>query len=253
MSALLTLSGVHKSFPRGDRVRRVLSDVNLTADAGELVAVVGGKGEGKSTLLRLASGLLVPDEGEVGFAGHDLRRCADDERSKLLREDIAWTEGGGPRVRLTVRDHVALPLMLGHRSTRRNAARRAMSALERVGAAECASRFWEELSNWERALVELARTIAREPRMLVLDGLLDGFGMRGTEELGDLLLSIVDELGCAALLATSDVEPSVIAQSVYTLEGGALRRLSGAGGRTADVIDFPQGERAHRASGAAGV
>ncbi len=141
---LLVLEDISKHFRRGRRRWQVLADVSLTVAAGEVVGVVGGRGEGKTTLLEVAAGIELPDAGRVVFDGRDLARCSPDERAGMLGDQIAWM----PRERtgeFEVLDYVALPLAMGRGLGMRAADDLAMGALERVGVPEVARRRWDEL------------------------------------------------------------------------------------------------------------
>jgi ABC-type Mn2+/Zn2+ transport system ATPase subunit len=116
-----------------------------------------------------------------------------------------------------------------------------MAALERVGVQDVARRRWAELSNWERVLVAFARGVASQPRLMIVDDVIDGFGMSKTREAGELLSSLVQELGCGVLMSVSDPEAALVADRVWSFDRGALKALSGAAGTQADVIDFPRG------------
>jgi len=246
MADLLALEGVHKSFPRGDRRLRVLEDVSLQVRDGEIVAVVGMRAEGKTTLLEVAAGIQRPDDGRVSFEGLDLARLGDRERSRLLGREIAWIHRGGAGPRLEVRDYVGLALRMGRRRGRREARRQAVEALERVGVADCARQRWTDLSDWERVMVGFARGIAREPRLMVVDDLIDGLGILSTREAGELLRSLVDELGCGVLMSASDLERALFADRVWSLERGRLRLMYDLT-RPANIIDFPNDARRNSA------
>jgi ABC-type cobalamin/Fe3+-siderophores transport system ATPase subunit len=243
MSELLALREVCKGYVRGARTMRVLVDVSMEVWPGEVVAVVGSRAEGKTTMLRIAAGIEPPDAGEVWLGNRDLARSSEEQRSRLLGSEIAWTHREGPGVKFRVLDYVGLPLAIGRQWQRREAQDLAMGALEQVGAASCAGQHWSELSNWERLLVGLARGIAGSPRLVVVDDLMDGFGMRRTREAGELLRRLVGELGCGVLMSCTDLEAALIADRVCSLEGGQLNVLSEQGYQQADVIDFPSGAR----------
>jgi predicted ABC-type transport system involved in lysophospholipase L1 biosynthesis ATPase subunit len=248
MSELLALRGVCKGYARGERTVRVLVDATLEIGRGEVVAVVGSREEGKTTLLKIAAGIEAPDAGEVRFGDADLTCSSDEERSRLLGSEIAWTHREGTGVKFKVLDYVGLPLAIGRGCRQRQARDLALEALERVGAASCAGQHWAELSNWERLLVALARGISASPRLLVVDDMMDGFGMRRTREAGELLLGLVGELGCGVLLSCTDLEAALIADRVWSLEGGRLSLLAAQQGGQADVIDFPGGARRRHSS-----
>ncbi|MGH2852803.1 MAG: ATP-binding cassette domain-containing protein [Solirubrobacteraceae bacterium] len=243
MSELLALRGVCKGYTRGERRMRILVDATLEIGQGEVAAVVGSREEGKTTLLKIAAGIEAPDAGEVWLGDVDLTRSSDEERSRLLGSEIAWTHREGTGVKFRVLDYVGLPLAIGRGRGQREAQDLAIGALERVGAANCAGQLWAELSNWERLLVAIARAIAGSPRLLVVDDLMDGFGMRRTQEAGELLLGLAGELGCGVLMSCTDLEAALIADRVWSLEGGRLSVLCEQGGGQADVIDFPGSAR----------
>ncbi len=109
---VLRLDGVGRGFRRGRRRWRVLVDVSLSVSAGEVVGVVGARGEGKTTLLEVAAGIELPDEGHVWFDGDDLTGRSAEQRAELLGGQISWMhrEGmGGFRVL----DYVGMPLAMG--------------------------------------------------------------------------------------------------------------------------------------------
>jgi ABC-type cobalamin/Fe3+-siderophores transport system ATPase subunit len=236
---VLRLDGVGRGFRRGRRRWRVLVGVSLSVSTGEVVGVVGARGEGKTTLLEVAAGIELPDEGHVWFDGEDLTICSAEERAELLGGRISWMhrEGmGGFRVL----DYVGMPLAMG-RGRRMNAADDlALEALRRFGVEGCARRGWDELSNWERLLVMFARGFVGRPRLVVIDDLLDGLGPRRTREASEMLLSVAQELGCGVLVGASDFEAVLLADRVLCFDGsGGLQVMSDP----ANVINLPHGRQ----------
>jgi putative ABC transport system ATP-binding protein len=248
MAELLALRGACKGFARGEHRSRVLLDVSLELRGGEIGAVVGGRMEGKTTLLKIAAGIESLDKGEVWWGEMELTNASDRERARLLGTEIAWIHREGTGVKFRVLDYVGLPLAIGRRCGQRQGRELAMEALERVGAAGCAGQRWEELSNWERLQVGLARGIASSPKLLVVDDLMDGFGIGRMREAGELLLALVRELGCGALMSCSDLEVALVADRVWSLERGQLTLLVEQGGELGEVIDFPGSTRQNHSS-----
>jgi ABC-type lipoprotein export system ATPase subunit len=171
MTPLLSFLNVSKRFPDGAREIVVLDRVCLDIDAGVSVGVYGPRRSGKSTLLRLACGIALADSGTVRFEGRDIARMPTSERGRLLRGEIAFMSSSDWRATPgeSVLDHVATSLG-SEGLTMREARRRAMAVLDQVdvgvaGAAELT----DSLSLTERARVMLARSLAREPRLLVID------------------------------------------------------------------------------------
>lgn len=248
---LLRLHAVSKSYRRGDRRVRVLVDLSLVVVRGEIVAVLGSRYEGKTTLLEVASGLLLPDRGEVWFEGLELTGCRAQERERLLGGDIAWIDRHPRQPRLKIVDCVGLPMAIGRGRGLREVRELALGALERVGAAGCAWQFWGDLSNWERVLVALARGIVTAPKLMVVDDLLEGLGMQRTQDACELLSGVARELGCGVLMSVSDVEGTLLADRVFSFERGRLKLIVGdEKDGEARLIEFPGESRRRGANGA---
>ncbi|MGA2164948.1 MAG: ATP-binding cassette domain-containing protein [Solirubrobacteraceae bacterium] len=238
---LLSLVGVRYGAQRGrGRVEGLLVDVSLDVGAGELVAVVGSRSRGKTTLLQLAAGLVAPEDGVVRIRGYDLAGLSEREHSRLLREEIGLAGQNGPRVDLRMVHYVAAPLLVSRRRKhRRQAFARASVALERVGMASRARQRWGDLSRWDRALVDVAQGIVGEPGLLLVDDVTDGLGMRETAEVTKLLRSLVEETGMGVLMTVSDGEAALSAHRVFSLSRRGLRAISDQSPRPKNVIDLP--------------
>jgi predicted ABC-type transport system involved in lysophospholipase L1 biosynthesis ATPase subunit len=248
MDSVLSLREVWLSYPRGrQHVVRVLEDVSLHIHAGEVVAVLAQRAQGKTSLLRVAAGMERPDRGSVMFAGEDMWRLPDRRRSRLLRGQISLVERSAPQLDVPALTGIALPLLDEH--GRRGAYARAKQALVYVGASECARQYWSELADWERALVALAYGIAREPRLLLIDDLAATLGIGETEEIAGLLGALAQEQGTAALICAGDSRLACRSDRLASLGGGELLITPPTPPRPAlgNVIDFP-GERPQRAS-----
>jgi ABC-type cobalamin/Fe3+-siderophores transport system ATPase subunit len=250
MSALLALEGIGKRYRRGELSNWLLRHVSLELNPGEVVSIVATRSQGKTTLLRLACGILAPEEGRVLLDRCDLAQLPNSAYAKLLREHIAWAGRNGPGMRLQMLDYVALRLAVGRRTRRRHVRTVALDALERLDVAHTADRHWEQLSDLERALVELAQAIAPQPRLLLVDDLIDGFGMRETELLGRHLRVLARELRIGVLMTVSDPEAALRSDRVLSLHRTRLVPMSPAPAHhlapdalrtvSENVIDFPR-------------
>lgn len=213
----------------------VLANASLDVDAGELVAVLAQRAQGKTTLLRVAAGMDRPARGEVLFKGEDLCRLSDRRRSSLLRHQIGFAEPIGPDIDLPVLAHVAFPLLAS--LSKKDAYGRARVALERVGAQECADQLWSSLADSERTLAALAQAIVRRPELLLVDDLTATLELGETERTGRLLRSIANEDGLAVLMSVSDADATTWFDRVASLAGGEL--LVAPSEMDENVIDFP--------------
>jgi len=242
------MADVSKRYWRGSQSVRVLEGASLQVGRGEVVCVLASRGAGKTTLLRIAAGMESADGGTVSFDGQDLAALSDGRLSRLLGSQIAWAGKSGPGMRTRMLDYVAMPLLVSRQTDRKVSLRRrwrarrgvegrAMAALERVGAQGCAEQHWESMSDWERALVEVAQAIAGEPALLLADDLTDGLGIRETDELSALLSSLARESAMGVLMAASDAQATLLSDRIMTLAGGRLTQGPQAPG--GNVIEFP--------------
>jgi lipoprotein-releasing system ATP-binding protein len=243
MPPLLSFLNVSKRYPDGGREIVVLDRVSLQIDAGVTVGVRGGRRSGKSTLLRLAAGITLADSGTVRFDGRDVAAMTGSERSRLLRSKIAflsaadWRATPGERVV----DHVATSLG-SEGLTMRDARRRAMRVLDRLEIAVSAEEQTSSLSVTERARVMLARALARQPRLLVLDepAMLPSLGerdrfyalLRSAAKEGDMTLLMASEemaalqgVGVLISIAEGELTSTEALGTVVRLPG---RRRAGA-------------------------
>jgi ABC-type glutathione transport system ATPase component len=208
MTPLLSFLNVSKRYLDGSHEKLVLDSVSLEINSGVSVGVYGARRAGKSTLLRLAAGIALPDSGTVSFDGKDVAQMAGSERSRLLRGEIAFMSAGDWHANPgeSVVDHVATSLG-SEGLTMREARCRALHVLDLVGlGAAGAEELTASLSLTERTRMMLARALAREPRLLVIDepALMSSLGDR--DSFHALLLSAARERGMALLLASEELE-----------------------------------------------
>jgi lipoprotein-releasing system ATP-binding protein len=244
---LLSLQAAWLSFARGRRHRvRVLADVSLELDAGEVVAVVAQRAQGKTSLLRVAAGMQRLDRGHVLIGGQDVWAVSDRRRSRLLRGEVALIGRTPPQLDIPVLTGIALPLLSAH--GRRGAYARAKQALVDLDASECARQHWGALADWERALVALAGGIAREPRLLLVDDLAATLGLGERDEIAGRLRTLASERGVAVLSCADDAGLTSGSDRVASLADGALVAPAAAPRPQLDnVIAFP-GDRPQQAS-----
>jgi ABC-type lipoprotein export system ATPase subunit len=207
MGPLLSFLNVTKRYADGGRQITVLDQVSLELDAGVSIGVYGARRSGKSTLLRMAAGIVLPDAGSVYFDGREMSQMSSGARGRLLRGAIAFMAAGDWRVNPgeSVVEHVATSLG-SEGLTMREAKRRALRILDEVGiGAAGAEEMTASLSLSESTRVMLARALAREPRLLVLDesALMANLGER--DRFYALLRACARERNMALLLASEDM------------------------------------------------
>ena len=219
-AAPVAFRGVGRTFGSGADARVVLRDIDLEVAAGEIVAILGPSGCGKSTLLRIAGGLDAPTVGEVAIDGtavapYDRRSAVGFQEPRLL----PWR---------TIAANVALGLPRG--TPRATAAAQVARLLELVGLADSAGHRPREVSGGMAQRTSLARALARNPAVLLLDEPFGALDALTRLKMQDLLLDVHAAEPTTVLLVTHDVDEALqLADRIILLgsdgdEPGALIR-----------------------------
>jgi iron complex transport system ATP-binding protein len=184
----------------------VLRGIDLHVAPGEMLALIGPNGSGKSTLLRLTSGVLRPRVGQVRIDGADLRNLSPKQRAQMIA--VVPQEAPLP-TGLLVREMVSLGrtpylrALLGPTSDDRRAVESAIAA---VGIEPLAERLVDELSGGERQRVILARALAQQPRLLLLDEPTANLDLHYQVAMLELVRGLCGEYGLAVLAAVHDLQ-----------------------------------------------
>ncbi|NMM22852.1 MAG: ABC transporter ATP-binding protein [Phycicoccus sp.] len=215
---ILSARAVEKSFGRTQALR----GVSLELARGEVLAVTGPSGGGKSTLLHCLSGILRPEGGEVRYNGQRLDDLAEAPRTRLRRREFGIVLQFGQLVpELTVEQNVALPLLLeGHdRSAARTAAR---TWLDRLEVGNLAAALPGELSGGEVQRAALARALVTGPQVVFADEPTGALDTVGGEALLDVLLSTARERDASVVLVTHDNRVAAHADREVVLVDGTF-------------------------------
>jgi putative ABC transport system ATP-binding protein len=199
----------------------VLSDVSLEAPAGEVTAVVGPAGSGKTSLLHLLAGLDRPAAGTVTLDGRQLRELDDVELTRLRRDRIGLLlPGASVLPTITVRENVALPLLIARRPHEPEAVD---ALLDRVGLGERRDEMPGNLTASERQRAALARSLVGRPSVLLADEPAGGLEPEEGAHLLLLLRAIAHEDGITVVLFTRDIDDAAgVADRIVELEGGRV-------------------------------
>ncbi len=212
------LSGVSHAYGR----TQALSDVSLTVEPGEVVAVTGPSGCGKSTLLLLTAGVLRAQSGRVAVAGTELSGADDAARARFRRRGIGLVLQFGQLVPdLPVRDNVALPLLLdGHRPAEARAA--ADGWLDRVGLDVGPDTMPADLSGGQAQLAAGARALITGPQLLLADEPTASLDPTTGRALLDLLMGTTVQAGGAVVLVSHDNAVAARADREVRLRRGII-------------------------------
>ncbi len=204
-----------------------LDDVSLEIATGELVALLGLSGSGKTTLLRIIAGLEIPDRGTIHFHGEDASgRSARERKVGFVFQHYALFRQN------TVFENVAFGLRVRprkHRPSEREIAARVHDLLKLVQVDFLASRYPSQLSGGQRQRVALARTLAVEPKVLLLDEPFGALDAKVRQELRRWLKRLHDELRITSVFVTHDQEEALeLANRVVVMNAGRIEQIGTA-------------------------
>jgi len=212
---------VSRTYGQGAAEVHALDDVNLTVEAGSMVAVMGPSGSGKSTLLTIAGSLEEPTTGEVLIGGTELARISRNAKAQLRRRYIGYVfQDFNLLPGLTAAENVSLPLELDGVSARK-ARVAGLKALDELGLGDRASAFPDQLSGGERQRVAIARAVVGDRRLLLADepsGALDSAN-------GEAVMRLIHaacKRGVAAVVVTHDAQLASWADRVVFLRDGRV-------------------------------
>ena len=232
----VALSGVTKRYPGGVTA---VDAVSLEVAGGAFVALVGGSGSGKSTLLKTINRLIAPDTGTIAIDGADVT-AGDPHR---LRRRIGYVfQNIGLFPHMTVTENIAIGLKLeGMRDT----AARVAELLALVDLPpEFAARMPDALSGGQRQRVGVARALATQPRLLLMDEPFGALDPVTRDQLGRAIRALHDRLGLTTVMVTHDMaEAMILADRVLVMDSGRIvadatprALLAGDGGAVAQAL-----------------
>ena len=218
----LALLDIRRTFIQGDRRLDVLRGVSLELKPGEIVALVGQSGSGKSTMLHIAGLLERPDEGEVMVDGKPAGKLADKERTALRRQFLGFVYQYHHLLpEFSAVENVMLPQMLAGIS-RNEARKRATELLSMVQLADRLDHRPGRLSGGEQQRVAIARAVANAPRVLLADEPTGNLDSTTSETVFRQLLALARGTGMAALIATHNPELAARMDRTVVLKDGVL-------------------------------
>ncbi len=220
--AALELSDIERTFLQGGRRLNIFRGIGLSLVAGEIVALVGQSGAGKSSLLHIAGLLEAPDAGDVKILGRSTKGLADNARTKIRRNNLGFVYQYHHLLpEFSALENVMMPQLIAGVG-RRAARTRATELLARLGLEDRLGHRPAALSGGEQQRVAIARALANAPKVVLADeptGNLDG---RTAAVVFTELLNVVRASGVAALIVTHNPDVAAATDRVLVIENGVL-------------------------------
>ncbi len=219
---LLRVEDLHKSYSTAGEPLQVLRGLDLEVESGEVVAIVGASGTGKSTLLHLIGALDRPTAGRVGLAGRDLNTLWDEALAEVRNQDIGFVfQFHYLLPEFTAQENVALPALMAGKEME-EAMERALELLGAVGLSDRADHRPVKLSGGEQQRVAVARALTNSPSLVLADEPSGNLDTASSESLHELLWGLNEYEGQTLVLVTHNLQLASRAQRVLELSEGCL-------------------------------
>jgi len=219
---ILDAKGVIKSYINGGNKLKVLDDINLTLNQGDIITIVGKSGSGKSTLLNILSSLDNADEGEIIIDGKNIERCSDDEISKFRNSSIGFVfQFHHLLPDFTVLENILMPAWIKKDDYKYN---KAYELLKTLQLKHIKDKYPMELSGGEKQRVAVLRALINDPKILFADEPTGNLDEKNALLLVDLLREINRDYDITILLTTHNPEIALIGEKRFELKSGLLKR-----------------------------
>ncbi len=220
--AILELRGIKRSYPQGRERLEVLKGCDFALKPGEVVALVGPSGTGKSTLLHIAGLLEPPTAGEVIIEGHICSQLSDPQRTAIRRDEIGFVYQFHHLLpEFTALENVVMPQLIAGKR-KRKAREWAAELLRRMGLGDRLTHRPAQLSGGEQQRVAIARALANQPRILFADEPTGNLDPKTAKQVFEELISLARTEGVAAFIATHNLQIAGKLDRAILLHDGKL-------------------------------
>jgi phospholipid/cholesterol/gamma-HCH transport system ATP-binding protein len=222
---MIQLTNLHKTFGS----QKVLNGLNLTIPAGQITAIIGPSGEGKSVLLRHIIGLMQPDSGQITVDGENIIGIRRSEMNRIREKFGMLFQNAALFDSMNVFENVAFPLQEKTSLSKDEIRKRVLSALEDVGLKNVEQKFTDELSGGMKKRVGLARALLLNPKIVLFDEPTTGLDPIIKRAIHQLIRETHEKFGFTALIVSHEI-PDIfdIAQNVAMLFRGDILQFGTA-------------------------
>jgi lipoprotein-releasing system ATP-binding protein len=220
--AFVSVSGLNKFYAAAGKSLHILRDLDLSVEKGEMVAIMGASGVGKSTLLHVLGGLDAIDSGQVRVGEHEIATMTDEARVAFRNRHIGFVfQFHHLLPEFTAIENAMMPLRIS-RASAATARPRAEALLQRVGLGDRLDHRPGMLSGGEQQRVAVSRALVMQPSLLLADEPTGDLDEATADALHQLLRDMHAEFGLTAIIATHNPRLAASCDRVLRLEGGRL-------------------------------
>ncbi len=223
MSDLIVAQNVGKVYPLPRGVLRVLEGLDFELQKGDLIAIMGASGVGKTTFLNLLGALDKPSEGTILLEGKDIHAQEDREIARLRNENIGFVfQFYHLLPEFTALENVFLPLLI-RGMDKREAKKKARHILNEVHLEDKAEQKPALLSGGEQQRVAIARALVNEPKLLLADEPTGNLDWKSGEAIMRLIQEMHQKKGLSSIIVTHNEKIAQFCQKLYVMEAGKLK------------------------------
>lgn len=220
---MLTLKNVSKYYQQNGQILKVLTAINMEVHEGDMICLIGKSGEGKTTLLRIISGLCRPDAGEVLFNKSNIYNLPEKQRSKLRLNSIGVIHQHSTLIdELSCSENIQFPLRMCNQPIDKKWFGHIIDAL---CIDNLLSEFPTSLSGGQRKRIEIARVLLQTPRLLIADEPTANLDSSLSQAVKDLFITSQSKFGNALILSTHDTSLIETDWNVLAVQEGQLSRV----------------------------
>lgn len=213
----ITVENVSKEFVQGKNKIKVLEDINFEINSGEIIALLGKSGSGKTTMLSMLAGLDRPDSGKISVDGLDITKLSENELCKYRAKGLGIVFQQFHLIpHLTAFENVLLSFEINGSENKEEA----MNWLERVGLRDRADHYPSMLSGGEQQRVAIARALSFGPPLILADEPTGNLDFETGAAVVDILFNIIKEKKMTMILVTHDEELATKADRIIRIVGG---------------------------------
>jgi len=221
-SGILHCQQLGMTYTEGPNDVEVLSNINLSIEQGERIAIVGASGSGKSTLLHLLGGLDLPSTGSVWVDGQEMSGMSDKKRGLIRNQYLGFVYQFHHLLpQFTAIENVAMPLLIRGEDTS-VAKAKASELLEEIGLSHRLEHRPVELSGGERQRAAIARSLVSEPNVVLADEPTGNLDENTAQSVFEMMMSLNERIGTALVMVTHDTGLANKMDKRYHLELGTL-------------------------------
>ena len=213
-------------FGKGELIKQILFDINLTLKSGEVVILKGPSGSGKTTLLTLMGGLRSPQNGSLKVLGQELVGAKKHQLIKIRRNIGYIFQSHNLLECLTARQNIAMSLELYPQYSKGEIKQKTQEILEAVGLGERIDYYPQNLSGGQKQRVAIARALVSHPKIVLADEPTASLDSKSGHDVVNIMQKLAKEQGCTILIFTHDNRILDVADRIVELEDGHLKQAT---------------------------